>query len=442
MNSALLRILFNPAPFLRVVPPLLVAAALSACGGGRSTPAPGPAQLAVAVPAVPVPDLAPLTRLQALGQKIFNDHNLSEPRGMACVTCHAPQTGFAGNNGSVIGVAFGSRPGVLGLRNAMTNAYAGFIPAFSWRVDADDGDTDPVGGHFWDARADTLALQATMPFLAAAEMNNPSAAALVGKVALADYAGLMKAEFGNGVFADPAQALLDMGSAIAAFETSGQLQQFSSKYDSFIKGVVPLSPAENRGMLLFMDPKRANCASCHLMNPASANPQDSLFSDFSLYANGIPRNSAIPENANPGFFDLGLCGPARTRPALGANVPASVSIERFCGTFKMPMLRNVAAREAFMHNGFFKNLKEVVEFYATRNSNPTRWYGPAGVPNDLPVAYLPNIQKDHAPFNSPPEAGPVLTPAEIDDVVAFLKTLTDGYKRPASSTTPAPAPTP
>ena len=353
---------------------------------------------------------------------------------MACVTCHAPQSGFASNNGSLIGVALGSRSGVLGLRNAMTNAYAGFIPAFFWRVV--DGDTDPVGGHFWDARTDALALQATIPFLAAAEMNNPSAAALVRKVALSDYAGLMKAEFGAAIFADPAQALLRMGDAIAAFETSGQLQQFSSKYDSFIQHAVQLSPAERRGMLLFMDPLRANCASCHQMNPASANPQDSLFSDFALYATGIPRNRAIPDNANPGFFDLGLCGPTRTRPALGANVPASVSIDSFCGTFKMPVLRNVATREAFMHNGVFKTVKEVVEFYATRNSNPTRWYGPAGVPNDLPVAYLPNIQKDKPPFNQPAEAGPVLTPAEIDDLVEFLKTLTDGYKRPAS---PPPA---
>lgn len=168
------------------------------------------------------------------------------------------------------------------------------------------------------------------------------------------------------------------------------------------------------------------------MNPASAKPQDSLFSDFSLYANGIPRNSAIPDNANPGVFDLGLCGPKRTLPALGANVPANVSIEHFCGIFKMPMLRNVAAREAFMHNGVFKNLKEVVQFYATRNSDPARWYGPAGVPNDLPLAYLPNIQKDHTPFDHPADAGPVLTPAEIDDVVEFLKTLTDGYTRPAA----------
>ena len=44
-----------------------------------------------------------------------------------------------------------------------------------------------------------------------------------------------------------------------------------------------------------------------------------------------------------------------------------------------------------MHNGFFTKLRDVVSFYATRNSDPKRWYGPAGVPNDLPAAYVPNI---------------------------------------------------
>jgi len=78
-----------------------------------------------------------------------------------------------------------------------------------------------------------------------------------------------------------------------------------------------------------------------------------------------------------------------------------------------------------MHNGVFKNLREVVSFYATRNSDPKRWYGPLGQPNDLPLAYLPNIVNDRAPFNRLASAGPALTEREIDDVVAFLKTLTD-----------------
>jgi hypothetical protein len=101
----------------------------------------------------------------------------------------------------------------------------------------------------------------------------------------------------------------------------------------------------------------------------------------------------------------------------------------------MVSLRNSAEKMAFMHNGFFTNLRDVVSFYATRNSDPKRWYGPQGVPNDLPTAYLRNIVNDRVPFNRPASAGPALTPREIDDVVAFLKTLSDA---PANQPPPPP----
>jgi hypothetical protein len=103
----------------------------------------------------PVPALVGEARL---GQLIFNDGNLSEPRGTACVACHQANQGFAGNNGSRIGVAQGSRPGTLGLRNAMANSYAGFVPALSFETV--DGVTEALGGHFWDGRADTLLVSA------------------------------------------------------------------------------------------------------------------------------------------------------------------------------------------------------------------------------------------------------------------------------------------
>ena len=368
---------------------------------------------------------AALSRLETLGERLFTDRALSEPAGTACINCHAPRSGFASNNGSRSGVARGSRAGALGLRNAMTNAYGAFVPKFSFRVE--NGAIDPIGGHFWDGRADTLAAQALAPFLAAVEMNNPDAASVVRKVAASNYANLMRAEFGNGIFNTPELAFQKLGAALAAFESSQQFQTFSSKYDFFVQGKLALAANELRGMKLFMDPRRGNCASCHLMNPTSKNPEDSLFADFAFYATGIPRNRAIAENANPSFFDLGLCGPKRVRPALAVNVPGDVAVEKFCGTFRIVTLRNVAERQAFMHNGVFKDLREVVSFYATRNSDPRRWYGPAGVPNDLPLAYVGNIIADRAPFNRPQAAGPALNPAEINDIVAFLHTLSDGF---------------
>jgi cytochrome c peroxidase len=379
-------------------------------------------------PQPPVTAPAKLTRLENLGSQIFKDKSLSEPRGTSCNDCHLVSSGFAGNNGSRIGVAQGSTPQSIGGRNAMSNAYTSFIPKFQFRVTGED--VDPVGGLFWDGRADTAELQALGPLLNALEMNNKDAASVVRKITAAPYAQMFKDEFGSQIFNNPTLAFQKIGVAIAAFEKTSALQPFSSKYDQFIQGKTKFTSQESNGMKVFMDVNKGNCASCHLMNPNSSKPSDSLFTDFAFYATGIPRNMAIPRNANPSFFDLGLCGPNRAKPALTSNVPANINIEKFCGTFRMTSLRNTAERKAWMHNGFFKDLRDVVSFYATRNSDPKRWYGPKGVANDLPYAYIGNIINDRVPFNHPASAGSALTEREIDDVVAFLKTLSDSPIRP------------
>ena len=390
--------------------------------------------MAALVHAQPTPSPANLSRLENLGSQIFKDKALSEPRGTSCNDCHQGTSGFAGNNGSRIGVAQGSTPQSIGGRNAMSNAYTSFIPKFQFRVTGED--VDPVGGFFWDGRADTAEQQALGPLLNSLEMNNKDAASVVRKIATSPYAQLFKDEFGSQIFTNPSLAFQKIGVAIAAFERTSALQPFSSKYDQYIQGKAKFTPQESNGMKLFMDVNKGNCASCHLMNPNSAKPSDSLFTDFAFYATGIPRNMAIPRNANPSFFDLGLCGPDRTKPALTSNVPANISIDKFCGTFRMTSLRNTAERKAWMHNGFFKDLRDVVSFYATRNSDPKRWYGPQGVPNDLPSAYVGNIISDRAPFNRPASAGPALTPKEIDDVLAFLKTLSDAPAQPQGPALP------
>jgi len=389
-----------------------------------------------ALAAPPLPE----TSLQTLGQQIFFDRNLSEPAGTACASCHNAKTGFADNHGSTIGVPLGSVSGVLGLRNAMSNAYGASVPPF--HINVTNENLTAAGGLFRDGRVDTLALQALVPLLSTQEMNNASQAVVVQKIAAAAYAELFKAQFGSGVFNNPTAAFQDIGVAIAAYETTQQLQQFSSKYDLYVQGKVQLAANETRGMQLFRDPDRGNCASCHTMNPSSKNPADNLFADFSYHALGIPRNQAIPSNVNPSFYDLGLCGPKRQSPALPANAPATASVQQFCGTFRTVSLRNVALRNSFMHNGFFKDLATVIDFYSTRNSNPQRWYGSTGNPNDLPVAYLPNIIHDRPPFNRPASAGPVFSPSEARDLLAFLNTLSDGYGTQPGTAPPPPPPRP
>jgi cytochrome c peroxidase len=308
----------------------------------------------------------------------------------------------------------------------MTNSYAGLVPTFKFITT--NGVTEASGGMFWDGRADTPALQALGPLLNPLEMNNPDRKSVVDKIARSAYANLFKQEFGTNIFADTDVAFTQIGVAIEAFERSA-LQPFSSRYDAFVRGQARLSAAEARGMALFMDPAKGNCAACHLMNPSSGKPEDSLFSEFTYYATGVPRNNAIPRNADPAFFDLGLCGPERSAPALPAGVAAGLTIENFCGKFRMPTLRNVAERPAFMHNGVFKDLREVVRFYATRNSNPQHWYGQA-VSNDLPARYLANIEVEKAPFSRAASDGPALNEAEINDIVAFLHTLSDAVPPP------------
>ena len=130
----------------------------------------------------------------------------------------------------------------------------------------------------------------------------------------------------------------------------------------------------------------------------------------------------IPANADPAFYDLGLCGPLRTdlqeRP-------------EYCGMFKTPTLRNVASRQSFFHNGVFHTLKEMLSFYAERDTNPQRWYrrntdSAVRKFDDLPAQYHANVNIE-PPFDRHAGGEPVLSEQEIDDIIAFLQTLDDGY---------------
>jgi cytochrome c peroxidase len=99
--------------------------------------------------------------------------------------------------------------------------------------------------------------------------------------------------------------------------------------------------------------------------------------------------------------------------------------------FRTPSLRNVARRLVFMHNGIFRDLRQVVRFYATRDSNPKLWYPEdrdrIAVFNDLPEPYRGNLDRQ-APFGRRPGDPPALSDQEVDDIVAFLNALNDGFK--------------
>jgi cytochrome c peroxidase len=173
---------------------------------------------------------------------------------------------------------------------------------------------------------------------------------------------------------------------------------------------------------LFTDPDKGNCARCHIAT-RGANGTPPQFTDYGLIALGVPRNGRISPNANSTWYDLGLCGPERQ------DLESRVE---YCGRFMTPSLRNVATRKAFFHNGVFHTLKEAVEFYVQRDTNPEKWYprnrdGSVQKFNDLPAKYHGNVEMD-APFGRSVGAKPALTDNEIQDVIAFLKTLTDGFR--------------
>jgi cytochrome c peroxidase len=370
-----------------------------------------------------------LTDLQLLGKRVFEDANLSEPRGLSCASCHAPEHAFQGNNGSPIpGIAAGSTIDRLGRRKVPTIMYKTYSPAFGFYKDVDDGKetVEAKGGQFWDGRASDLIAQPAAPLLDPVEMNNPSIDAVVEKVKAGPYADLAIGVFGKAVFADPKTAMTNLSSALFAYEATERFAPFSSKFDDYLRGKAKLTPEEARGFELFTNPKQGNCIACHVGDVKSKDPTDWIFTDFTYDALGVPRNPAIPANADPTTFDLGLC----KRPGIAALLPKDVKLESLCGQFKVPTLRNVAIDGAYYHNAYFASLRDAVAFYATRDTDPKRWYpklktGEADKFNDLPSAYKDNVNTEEVPYDRRPGQKPRFSDADVDALVAFLKTLND-----------------
>jgi cytochrome c peroxidase len=252
-------------------------------------------------------------------------------------------------------------------------------------------------------------------------MANASKADVVGKVSRAAYAEELRAAFGAAIFDDADAAFERIAFALQQFQKEDPaFHPFNSKYDRFLAGKAQLSDAEMRGLALFNNPAKGNCAACH-PSAKSADGAFPLFTDFSYDSLGVPRNTAIAATSDPSYFDMGLCGPDRTD--LSAR-------QELCGAFKVPTLRNVATRKTFFHNGAFTTLRDVLRFYVRRDTNPEEWYplaadGTADKFNDLPVALRGNVNTSEAPYNRKPGMAPALTDAEIEDLLHFLGTLND-----------------
>jgi cytochrome c peroxidase len=321
-----------------------------------------------------------------LGNLIFHDNNLSEPIGQSCASCHDINTGFDDPN-SANPTSVGADGISFGTRNAPTASYAAHIPAPTIGQ-APGAGAELIGGLFLDGRASSLEEQAKGPFLNPIEMGNASEQSVIEKVANSTYAQEFELLFGEDIFTEPARAYNYVADAIAAFERTRIFSPFSSKFDRVQAGTDSFTAAETRGLNIFNN--QGDCQRCHQSNQGA-----DIFSDFTYKNIGVPSNPALPAFiADATFIDLGLGGESGN--------------QRNNGEFRTSSLRNIAITGPYMHNGVFTTLREVIDFYNTR---------------DTTFSDEPEVTENMDQGGRIGELG--LNNNEIEDLLAFLDTLTD-----------------
>lgn len=402
-----------------------------------------------------------LTPEEELGKSIYFDLSLSLKKNQSCASCHDRDVGFTGPNPAVNkkgSVYPGSIKTAFGNRKPPSAAYATTAPILHYIVE--QGEAVFIGGNFWDGRAtgeklgNPAADQAQGPFLNPVEQALPDPACVVYRVCNAQtpaqypvaleevYPGACdivwpadldrNCKDGVMVSLDPADrdkvnvAYDDIALAIAAYEASAEVNQYTSKYDAYLKGLVELTPQEQLGLSVFDG--TGQCSACHVLDPQE-NGEPALFTDYTFDNLGVPKNPDNPVyDVDPEFVDLGLGAFLEKRADYESYASANM------GKQKVPTLRNVDLRlgggftKAYMHNGYFKTLEGVVNFYNTRDVKPQCpdpltteadalaqgcWPAPE-VTDNMNVDELGNLG---------------LTPEEESALVAFLKTLSDGYMR-------------
>lgn len=396
------------------------------------------------------PAAQPLSALAQIGRILFNDPRLSASGKQSCASCHSPAHSFGPPNARMVQLG-GIDMKAEGLRPPPSLAYLyrqevfGIGPAGNddlpvpldqlatqaqgtQRSKKAAGATPatvplvPRGGLFWDGRADTLMDQAKGPMMNPAEMANSSVAEVAAKLVRAGYATRFEPLFGKGLATNPEMLFAEAMSAVSRYQIEDPaFHRFDSKYDHWLEGHARLTHAEMRGMRLFNDPAKGNCAACHLSQPGR-DGLPPLFTDTEYEALGVPRNRTIAANRDPHHFDMGLCGPLRADLAQQTQ---------YCGMFLTPSLRNTAKRGLYFHNGVYTTLKQVLNFYNLRNTAPERLYprdaaGRVLAYDDLPARYHANIDTADAPFDRKPSQVAPLDDGEIADIIAFLATLNDG----------------
>jgi cytochrome c peroxidase len=374
-----------------------------------------PASIGISVAAGSRAERQALSLKAQLGRAIFFDTALSEPAGQSCASCHDASRAFADPDKNAV-TSRGAIPPLIGNRNAPTSMYASFSPKFHW----DEKEEMYLGGQFWDGRAATLEEQAKGPFVNPLEMANPHGKAVVEKVRRSAYAPMFAQVYGPGALNDDEKAYERVAEALAEFQRTPQFAPFTSKYDAYLAGKARLTRQEMRGLRLFEAEDKGNCAACHPSRPGPKG-EPPLFTDFSYDNLGIPRNPdnpfyRLPAKYNPAgerFVDRGLGG------ALGK---ASED-----GKFKVPTLRNIAITGPYTHNGYFRTLEGLTAFYNDRDVRQQCGSNLVGEADALRRKCWPAPEVE-ANINEDELGDLKLSQGEIEDIVAFMKTLTDGWR--------------
>ena len=343
-----------------------------------------------------------ISQKETLGQVLFSDKNLSKNRTQSCATCHNPNAGFADDRENGIGkmASLGDDNKSLGDRQAPTASYSKFSPDFHF----DEKKQKYIGGQFWDGRAKTLEEQAGGPPLNPIEMGMGSKKEVVDRIKEnAYYVQTFKELFGEDVFKDDEKAYDAMTSAIASFERSNEFSSFDSKYDRYLKGEYDLTPLEDLGKSIFFSNNNNSCATCHVLK--GEDKAGETFTNYEYHNIGTPANKTLRAKNGVKEIDKGLLANPNVKD-VAQN-----------GKHKVPTLRNVAVTAPYMHNGVFKDLKTVIEFYdkynnKDRNINPEtkKPWDDAEVKETIALKEL----KANA-----------LTDRKVEALVAFMKLLTD-----------------
>ena len=248
---------------------------------------------------------------------------------------------------------------------------------------------------------------------------------VVAKVARGALSARFRAVFGEDVFTESVRGSTALLLCLEVFQQSPKdFYPYSSRYDAYLRRQIKLGPGEQRGLALFDDPKKGNCASCH----PSRIRHDGFpsFTDFGYAALGVPRNRAIAANEDAAFYTWAV-RPGRADLTRKMNTAANFARAVLAKCRLAPCLLSQWC--------FFTRLDQVLQFYAERDTKPVRWYPKVPGPfrnkhakidifDDLPPAYRANVNRE-PPFGGRPGSAPALGKHEIRDVVAFLKTLTD-----------------